>query len=176
MIYRYIIINYYIMNLIETHEHKLIFKIDKDAPKEYMKRWKDFKLKCENGENEHIVEQIKEYCKLEKNKSLPYLKRTEGGLGGDNNLIDKQIRFRHIFKGKCFNDVCIREDNSIIFIISNYKELTEQDKWTYQELDDLIYAFTKVANNYVRAECVNGYIIMRNYDSLCDGYLDSDSE
>ena len=38
-----------------------------------MKIWKEFKLKCENGDNKHVVEQIKSYCKLEKNKTMPYL-------------------------------------------------------------------------------------------------------
>ena len=53
------------MNILNTHEHKLCFRIDKDAPSDYMNRWKIFKQKCESGENEHIVEQIKGYCKLE---------------------------------------------------------------------------------------------------------------
>jgi hypothetical protein len=35
------------MNIINTHEHRLVFRIDNDAPKEYIKKWKDFKLKCE---------------------------------------------------------------------------------------------------------------------------------
>lgn len=34
---------------------------------------------------------------------MPYLKREEGGLGGDNNIIHKKIIFRHIFKGLQFN-------------------------------------------------------------------------
>lgn len=151
------------MDLIETHKHELVFKIDKDAPEEYINKWNDFKLKCESGENEYIVEQIKEYCKLEQNKSLPYLKRCEGGLGGDNNLTNKQIRFRKYRMSK------YQQDNDIIFdeIIN-----VEQDKWTYEELDDLIYAFQKVADNNLDAYCVNGYIKITNYD----GYEDPDSD
>ena len=48
--------------------NNLRFFIDKDAPKEYIKRWKEFKKKCESGKNKHIVDQIKSYCKLENNK------------------------------------------------------------------------------------------------------------
>ena len=33
-----------------------------------------FKIECESGNNRHIVEQIKEYSKLEKIKNIPYLK------------------------------------------------------------------------------------------------------
>ena len=76
-----------------------IFSIDNNSPKEYIDRWKDLKLKCESGEsgpstpgpNKYILEQMQEYFKLQKNKDLPYLNRTEGGLGGNSN---KQIRFR----------------------------------------------------------------------------------
>ena len=131
-----------IMNLLNTHIHELRFYIDKDAPEKYIKRWKEFKKKCENGENKHIVEQLKSYCKLENNKNLPYLKRVEGGLGGD----DKQIRFK----------MC-NSDNDIILhdIIS-----TTDEKWNYDELDDLIYAFIKTANFNIKADCVNGNIKM----------------
>ena len=38
-----------IMNIINTHEHRLVFMIDNDAPIKYIKKWKDFKLKCESG-------------------------------------------------------------------------------------------------------------------------------
>ena len=30
---------------------------------------------------------------IEQNKNIPYLQREEGGIGSDNNLINKQIRF-----------------------------------------------------------------------------------
>ena len=82
------------MNILNTHDHKLRFRIDKDAPKEYMERWNDFKLKCESGKNKIIVKQIKNYCKLKKNKLIPYLKCKEGGMGNGVNIINKQIRFR----------------------------------------------------------------------------------
>ena len=83
------------MNLLNTHLHQLRFFIDKNAPSEYMKRWDKFKTKCENGDNKHIVKTLKHYCKLTVNRELPYLERAEGGLGGNNNLLNKQIRFRH---------------------------------------------------------------------------------
>ena len=57
------------MDILKTHEHRLVFRIDNYAPKEYMDRWKDFKLKCESGEsglstpgpNKYILEKMKEY-------------------------------------------------------------------------------------------------------------------
>ena len=163
------------MSILNTYIHKLVFRIDKDAPKEFVKRWQEFKLKCEGGENKHIVEQIKDYCKLEKNKKLPYLNRSEGGMGGDENLLHKQIRFRHIFMGQKLNgiDISNYNDDDIVFneIIS-----TDSDKWTYEELDDLIYAFIKTSNYNVEADCVKGYIEMINENAYSDDYLNSDSE
>ncbi len=155
------------MNIFNTHIHKLRFSIDKNAPTEFMTRWKKFKTKCETGNNKQIVEQIKDYCKLEQNKNLPYLNRSEGGLGGDNNLINKQIRFRYNYsilsnssKSSKYND----NDNDII-LDQIYN--TDMEKWTYDELDDLIYAFVKTANYYVNADCVEGCIEMvnNNYES-----------
>lgn len=48
-------------------------------------------------------------------------------------------------------------DNDIILhdIIS-----TTDEKWNYDELDDLIYAFIKTANFNIKADCVNGNIKM----------------
>jgi hypothetical protein len=44
------------MEILQTHNHKLRFKIDNNAPPKYMERWKEFKYKCENGDNKNIVE------------------------------------------------------------------------------------------------------------------------
>ena len=77
------------MNLLNTHNHRLVFNLDGDAPDKYIKKWNEFKIECESGDNKHIVDQIKEYSKLEQNKNMPYLEREEGGLGGDNNRIHK---------------------------------------------------------------------------------------
>ncbi len=157
------------MNILNTHIHELRIYIDKDAPSEYMRRWTDFKTKCENGENKHIVEQIKSYCKLTANRDLPYLERSEGGLGGNNNLANKQIRFRihNISLGR------YSKDNDIIL-----DQITSSDneKWTYDELDDLLRAFIKTANFNVYSNCVNGCIGMFNKKMLSDYYLESDSE
>ena len=82
------------MFILDTHIHKLRFRIDTNAPIDYMNRWKKLKYDCDNGDNKYIVEEMKTYCKLESNKTLPYLQRTEGGFGGNDNIMNKQIRFR----------------------------------------------------------------------------------
>ena len=157
------------MNILNTHLHYLRFKLDNDAPNEYVERWTELKSDCEYGEsgpsepgpNKLILEVVKAHCILEQNKELPYLNRTEGGLGGGNNKINKQIRFRHNHNyPKDFimpND----RDNDIVF-----KEITNTDteQWTYEELDDLLFAFVKTANEIVEAECVTGVIEMIHKD------------
>ena len=158
------------MNIINTHKHRLVFRIDNDAPKEYIKKWKDFKLKCEGGEsglstpgpNKNILEQIKENCKLEENKKLPYLERCEGGLGGDNNIENKQIRFRDY---ELWSNFPMYVDNNIIFDqITNGKN----ELWTYAELDDIIYGFIKTANYFIGCRGINGCIELKNMNGYED--------
>jgi hypothetical protein len=129
-----------------------------------MNRWKKLKYDCDNGDNKYIVEKMKTYCKLESNKTLPYLQRTEGGFGGNDNIMNKQIRFRI-----CWSNI----DNDIIL---DQVDNTETEKWTYDELDDIIRALTKTFNYFVESECVNGVIEISNKKSMSDDYLDSDDE
>lgn len=117
-----------------------------------MKRWKKFKYDCECSNNKHIVEQVKSQCKLEQNKLLPYLNRFEGGMGGDNNLIHKQIRFRDYY---IWSQIPWCVDNDIVF---DRIEDKEEDKWTYEELEDIIDAFIETANYNLKSECVRGHI------------------
>ena len=143
----------------ESYIYKLRLSIDKDAPPDYMKCWLDFKNNCEFGENIHIVEYIKDLCSLKVNKDLPYLERKEGGIGGNDNRIHKQIRFRN---GRMLSKVTKYYDNDIVMDqIYN----TETDKWTYEELDDLLSAFIKVSETYVKGkDCIRGCIEMTPQD------------
>lgn len=149
------------INILETHRHVLRFRLDSDAPAKYVERWKEIKRECENTDNKYIVEQIKNNCRIASNKTLPYLERCEGGLGGNNNILDKQIRFR------------MEEYENVILL---HPSNSETQKWTYDELDDIIRSFTKVLNNKMRTECVKGCIEMRNENAFNDDYLDSDSD
>ena len=152
------------MSLPETHNITLRFRIDGDAPKAYVDRWLELKKNCENGNNENIVFFWLENCNLESVKKLPYLKRCEGGIGGNNNLKNKQIRFRNriLYKMDKDNDIVLDQVDS-----------TDEEKWTLDELDDLIRGFRRFANKRVEADCVKGYIEMVNKKSTHDNYLDN---
>jgi hypothetical protein len=143
----------------------LRFKLDSDAPKEYIKRWLKLKSICESGENKKIVEDWLQNCQIESIKNMPYLNRCEGGIGGDDNLKNKQLRFRDKEPKYSW-----KIDNDIVFdnIISG-----ENEKWTLDELDDLIRGFRRIANNYVESDCIKGCIEMIIKKSFNDNYLDN---
>lgn len=145
--------------LLESHIHKLRFRIDKDATADCIQKWNTFKMKCEGGgdnENEPIVERMKKYCQLDMNKQMPYLRRLEGGIGGNDNIIHKQIRFRNYKK---LSVLPRYRDSDIVF---DRIESTTNEQWTYAELDDLIQAFEQTANHYLQADYVRGCIEMVN--------------
>jgi len=106
------------------------FKLDNDAPKDFVKKWIELKNKCESWNTEtdskkEIIEEWLKYCKISSNKNLPFLDRSELGIGCDNNLKNKQIRFRSCSEQKPLEDYDI-----IIDKIYN----TNCDKWNLEEL------------------------------------------
>lgn len=44
------------MFILESHNHSLIFRIDKDAPKAYINRWIKIKFDCEENDNKYIID------------------------------------------------------------------------------------------------------------------------
>ncbi len=148
----------------DIHNMKLKFKIYNATPKEYMDKWIELKKMCENGNNEGIINELLSYCKLESVKKLPYLNRCEGGIGGNNNNINKQLRFRKYCR---MMELPGYKDNDIVFdnIIN-----TTTEKWTFNELNDIMRGFSLYANNYCNInDSIDGYIEIE-YDK----YLDDD--
>ena len=155
------------MNILDTHIYKLRFKLDFDAPDKYIEKWNKIKEESETTNNEYLVEEIKNNCKLESNKNLPYLQRNEGGLGANNNQNNKQIRFRFNFNSYKF-------DNDILLDVLNSD--LKNEKWTYEELDDILRSFIKVLNKKMSCECVKGCIEIFNINILDDNYFDSETD
>lgn len=141
--------------LMQNYIHKLRFRLDSDAPVKFIEKFKKLKERIEIGENSNsnFSLLIKEYCKLESNKNLPILIRTEGGVGGNNNQIHKQIRYKlkHFYKNE--NDIVLNVFNS---------DNIDGEKWTYKELDDIINSFINVLNFYMETECIYGCIELIN--------------
>jgi hypothetical protein len=151
----------------DIHNMKLKFKIYNATPKEYMDKWIELKNMCENGNNEGIINELLYYCKLESVKKLPYLNRCEGGIGGNNNNINKQLRFRKYHR---IMELPGYKDNDIVFdnIIN-----TTTEKWTLNELNDIMRGFSLYANNYCNInDSIDGYIEIEYDKYLDDNDLD----
>lgn len=82
------------MDILDSHIHKLRFRLDRDAPTDFKKRWKKFKRDCENGHNEQIVEHWKGYCKLEQNRTAIIIAREDPP--GTPSLFRKRLRRRRV--------------------------------------------------------------------------------
>ena len=128
------------------------FKLDNDAPKKFLEKWLELKNKCETrtktDNRKEIIESWLKYCKISTNKNLPFLDRCELGIGEDDNINNKQIRFRHYRKPFLDNDIVIDQ-------IDN----TDHEKWNLEELHDLINAFNMFAEDYMDSKGgINGFI------------------
>jgi hypothetical protein len=95
-------------------------------------------------------------CKTETVCNLPYLHCSEGGIG---NFKSKQIRFRPFY-----SDISGFKDNYIVFDVQNSNE----EKWTLDELDDLVYGFVKYSTEYVIKDCIQGVIEFVNKNNFDD--------
>jgi len=147
------------MNIPMNSDIKLVFRIDSDAPIAFQKLWKtcmsNFENEFEslNGIRPLLTEWLY-YCQLPQNKILPYLDRYEGGIGGDNNQINKQIR------PLCDpqQDCRIREDELVLYVLN-----TDTEIWCYDELLDLIQALCKVFEKQINSiGGIHGYIKIAN--------------
>lgn len=82
---------------------------------------------------------IQHYCKLQSNRMLPILIRSEGGLGGDSNYNCKQIRpLRY----------CYEEKDFIEFSFTNSS--SGKDTWSKPEMVDLKDAINSVLGGYTK--------------------------
>lgn len=131
---------------------KLVFRLHEDAPYDYQIKWKTWLLKFhkfnrKDLSNKNIITSWLNNCKLESNKQLIPLDRSEGGICFNNsNITGKQIRFNIDYLHP--NDISmnvINSDNNL-------------DCWTFEQLIDLIDSFVYISNNFINEECVSGYI------------------
>jgi hypothetical protein len=147
------------------------FKLDNDVPEDFIKKWVELKFKCEGWTKtdcrKETIESWLKYCKIETNKKLPLLKRCEVGIGGNDNTKHKQIRFRSYNAGRSDNNILINQ-------IYN----TNYEKWSIEELNDLINAFIMYAENYINGNMI-GFIkikIESDKESNKESNKESDKE
>ena len=143
------------MNLIESYDHRLRFHIDlKTNHIDVIKKWFKLKKKCESGNNkQRMIEHIKSFCKLEQNQ-----KRVNLDYGVERYMDNRDS---HMSKQFIFRNNETNNDYDIVIIMCNSSEGME--KWTYEELDDLICAFIETGEFYVQYNgCIMGCIEMTN--------------
>ena len=128
------------MSIPDNYIVELIFNIDIYASNEYKLFFTNIKG------SKLLIDQWRLFFKLDSNKNLPDLDRCECGLRGNNNILNKQLRFQ--LKSR-------KLDENLVMEIYNSRD----EKWTYEELDDFINSFCIMLNeNYFEKQCVEGFI------------------
>jgi hypothetical protein len=121
----------------------LVFRIDSDASPKFNDKWIMIIRSFQNAPK-NVYGKIRSLCKLESNISIPlYLY----GFG-----TDKQIRLMYDFNQDQFIDT------ELVFTVLDSWD--GHIAWSYQELEDIIIAFTIYFNKLLKAECIRGYIRM----------------
>lgn len=154
------------MNILDTHIHKLCFKIkDYDLEDIIKSKWKILKNKCETGDNEDITQMILNNLQTENNTNMQILKNSCGGF----SINDKEITFKHCGTKNNFmcdygfssfsgdnndndNNHNDNNDNDILLDVAN----SQNEKFTYEELDDISFAFVKMAYQFTNANFICG--------------------
>jgi len=112
-------------------------------PTEYCGKWKELIRMCWNRDPDiirRILLNVTARCEIESNKNLPILNRGEGGLGGNSNAHNKQIRFQQI-------------NSPLNVILLDVLDSNDgKETWSQKELFDLIQAFTEEFNDYLRED------------------------
>jgi len=98
-----------------------------------------------------LLERVKRECKIVDNKNLPILNRHEGGLGGDDNTLHRQIRFRPR-KAARAGEI----EDEFILLIATDGSAPHGEKWTLDQLQDLLKAFVKVINDILPRDTILG--------------------
>jgi len=145
-----------IMNEVEYHvPFTLRFSLSEYSPLDAKEKWSELKEKCENGNNESITNEWISFCDPNINKSLSFINSLTGGI---RKIGKKSCHYRYSFQE--IDEV--RDDDIVIRYFTNIPTC----KWTYTELDDLIFAFEKMANARIGGDYVSGSIIivMKKYD------------
>lgn len=129
----------------------LSFQCNPRIPERYIEKWILIKKNIEERGGGYLVKEDiyniwRGFCELDSNKNLPDLHGHEGGIGGDDNRTDKQMRFGVDNSGYNF-----------ITISVSHPDLGPS-KWTFPELTDLVQAFVKTLNQLMGDTVCCGFI------------------
>lgn len=134
--------------IINRNKFTVNFTIDENAPNDWLNSWINlvgiFSTTYNSKINVYLngYRKVLNFCKLESNKILPLLNRSDGGAGGNSNINDKQIRFNSYDSYKQFSNACkLKDINKSIKSILSLKSITN-DKQI--ELNQLVKSFKEI--------------------------------
>lgn len=130
-----------------------------NMPNKLLKKWNDLKTKCHGSQhkNEEFMERWIECCQLDSNQQLLILNRSEGGIGGDDNRKNKQLRMYDDYDGNKSRYNSTPSDYTDIIVCEMTNGTDEQ--WTDEELKDLIDSFLQMVAEYIGCEdYASGYV------------------
>lgn len=117
-------------------EKFLIFRCDK-----YSVSFQNFKDRLLEGK---LNQMWRRHMRMLSNRKLPDLDRCEGGMGGDNNTCNRQMRYPI---------ACLSTTRSIKVRLINPPE--SNDVWTDDEIEDLMQSFVAMACTFgLKVYCI----------------------
>jgi hypothetical protein len=125
--------------------------------------WMSIKDRCENGNNEDIVEEWLQCCQLEDNKNATFMNTLEGGIILPNN---NTVRFRYSLRG-------LQTDNYIVLNYYIVDDILTHVNEIFQSLNDLLNGFVIMLNNRIGGKYARGKLSLAELDTIDDS---SDSE
>jgi hypothetical protein len=126
-------------------QRQLHFYLDQDAPPAYRRKWRKFckKMYSDIEWQQRIVQIWMDHHQEATGERFPWLDRCEGGIGGNNNTTDKQLRF-HQSLFRC--DICMLVCDP------------DTKSWDRETLAHLVRSFCLACEDYMETECVSGCI------------------
>jgi len=141
--------------------YNIRFRQHHDAPKEFKTTWETLKKEIANN-SPHVVEQWLCELDVETNalnpRDLLYLERAEGGIGGGNNMTDRQIRFDfdYTFRGRKRRKRMGWDHNEIILHAQPSADGT--CIWLPEDLTPFKDAFSRVIVNHLGTEAHDSFV------------------
>ena len=126
--------------------YQLRFKLFRDAPETFRVTWRQIMTIFYSGEGTNdpfmqlfITEMTKRGIGMLEDRQI--LKRTEGGIGGDSNTMNRQIRVQERFPNKRLPRC---EDPETIVLVLRNASATDGSKWSLNEIFDIGDAFKAI--------------------------------
>jgi len=128
------------MNVFDKHLLNLRFNVPRESPEDVLNKWNVFRKGICIDLDESLIQSWLKYCNVESNRCL-------------NHKIDCWIK-----SSKCKQILLdlddFDSDNNIYMKVCNYNS----EKWTLDELDDLVTAFIKYFDNIMGYKAAFGCI------------------